>query len=420
MEKSPPTIAPTPSAIISDRPQMDESNIAPRRLNPTDESVWGGYLADFFIDPQTIYLNHGSFGITPNRVRLAVQTLQRSINLNPMDFFLYRLEDELAKTRQKLAEFLGTEAGNLALIDNATYAMSIVVNSTLLVAGDQVLIIDQEYEPVRRMWQQRCAAAGADLVTFKIPVPLQSPQELIDQLIGQVTEKTRILVISHVMSRTALVMPIAEICQRLQGSGVAVVVDGPHGPAQLDMNLNQLGCDFYAASCHKWMSAPLGTGFLFVHPRWQEQIKPLVKGWGRLPPHPVTTWTDHFNWPGTRDPSHLLAIPSAIDFLEAVGLDNFRARSRYLASYTESALGELFLTKPIADRNQGFYASMAHVPLPQGEWSELQYRLKQEIGAEVVINRCGDQDFLRVSCHLYNNTRQIDLLTKSLYILMET
>ncbi len=399
---------------------MDEPNVAPKRLNPTDESVWRSFLADFFIDPQAIYLNHGSFGIAPNRVRLRVQTLQQLINLNPMDFFLYQLEDELVQTRQKLAEFVGTAATNLALIDNATYAMSLVVNATNLAASDQVLITDQEYEPVERMWQQRCTAAGADLVTVKIPVPLQSPQQLIDHLLGQLTDKTRILVISHVMSRTALVMPIAEICRRLRGSGVAVVVDGPHGPAQLEMNMNHLGCDFYAASCHKWMSAPLGTGFLFVHPRWQEQIEPLVKGWGRLPPHQVTSWIDHFNWPGTRDPSHLLAIPAAIDFLEEVGLDNFRTRSRYLAAYAETALGELFQTKPIAERDQGFYASMAHIPLPQGDWRNLQFRLKQEIGAEVVVNRHHDQDFLRVSCHLYNNTRQIDLLTKTLYILMET
>jgi isopenicillin-N epimerase len=382
--------------------------------DPTNDSHWADLAIDFFVVPGTIYLNHGSFGIPAKQTRYAQRAFWKQCQENPMDFYLVQSDGLFQTAIQSLASFIGCQAADLALVDNATYAMSLVAAQFPLKSNDEVLITDHEYLPVLRMWQSRCEQAGAKLKIAKLPQRIESDDQIITALTTQVTEKTRLLVVSQITSPTALILPIAEICQVFSSAGIAICVDGPHVPAQLDLDLSKLACDFYAASCHKWLSAPLGTGFLYVHPRWQQQITPLVKGWGRLPPEKVQNWSDQFYWQGTREISHFLAIPTAIEYLAKVGLSSFRERTYWLAGYIESALCSLFNTRPIADRKSGHYGSMAHVPMPAGDWSGLQAALKKEVGFEVMVNHFEGRWFMRVSCHLYTNTRQLDLLIKTL------
>jgi isopenicillin-N epimerase len=250
--------------------------------------------------------------------------------------------------------------------------------------------------------------------SVSLPWQFDSVDQIVDCLLAEVSDRTRLLSISHITSVTGIVLPIKKIVDAFQSRGVLVCVDGPHAPAQVELNLNDLGCDFYVASCHKWMSAPFGSGFLYVSPAHQQLIQPLVKSWGRLLPNVPESWGEEFTWTGTRDPSAYLSIPSAIEFLESVGLDDFRQRTRWLAGYAEHRLRELFKTVPIASREDEWYASMAHVPLPAGDWSNLQKRLWEEASIEIPVIHFSGRWFIRVSCHLYNTTGQIDLLVSTL------
>lgn len=399
---------------------MDKLHSQPTGLSVPDPALdqdWDRWAVDFWLDPDTVYLNHGSFGITPRPVLRQQRQFQQWLNENPMEFYLRRYEPLLEQARGALAGFVGCTPGDLVLVDNATSGMSILASHFPLQAGDEVLITDHEYIPVTRMWQRRCEQAQARLVVVNLPVRIESQQQVLDSLRRGVTDRTKLLVISQITSPTALILPVESICQSFRQAGVAVCIDGPHAPAQVDLNLQQLDCDFFVASCHKWLSAPLGSGFLYVAQRWQESIFPLVQGWGRLPPGEIQSWGDRFIWQGTRDPSPLLSIPFAIDYLRDVGVQSFRQRSRWLAQYAENSLVDLFGTQPIADRSGGWYGSMAHVPLPAGNWTDLQRKIRDQTGIEVVVNHWKERWFLRVSCHLYNNTRQIDLLTKTLYVI---
>jgi isopenicillin-N epimerase len=398
-----------------DNPQSQPSG--PIVLDPARDQDWDRWAVDFWLDPDTVYLNHGSFGITPRPVLRQQRQFQQWLNENPMEFYLHRYEPLLEQARQSLAQFVGTSARHLVLVDNATSGMSILASHFPLQAGDEVLITDHEYVPVARMWQRRCEQARAKLVIAHLPTRIESQQQVLDSLWQGVTDRTRLLVFSQITSPTALILPCAAICQRFRQAGIAVGIDGPHAPAQVDLDLQQLDCDFFVASCHKWLSAPLGSGFLYVAERWQELMFPLVQGWGRLPPGEIHSWGDRFTWQGTRDPSPLLAIPSAIEYLQRVGLHSFQQRSRWLAEYAENSLVELLGTVPIGDRRGGWYGSMAHVPLPPGDWSGLQRKIREQTGIEVVVNYWKERWFLRVSCHLYNNTRQLDLLTKTLFVI---
>jgi isopenicillin-N epimerase len=379
-----------------------------------NDQDWLDLAVHWRLRSDTIYLNHGSFGLPPDAVRYARRQWINQLDEQPMDFYLRQLEPALLEAKTRVAKFLGTNRRNLIFVDNATYGMNVVANSFQLGSGDEVLINNHEYGAVKRIWQRKCDRVGAKLFCVELPERFESPDQIVNALLSGTTDKTKLLIVSHITSPTALIMPVNEICEAFTAQEIAICVDGPHAPAQIDLNIDGLDCDFYTASCHKWLCATLGSGFLYVNPRNHRVMEPPIKSWGRMLPAMPQTWDEEFTWLGTRDPSPYLSIPVAIEFMETIGLDEFRTRSRWLASYVEKNLSELFGTTPIGSPDQGWYGSMAHVPLPKGDWSLLQKQLWEQIGIEIPIINFKNRFFVRVSCHLYNNRTQLDALVKAL------
>jgi len=362
----------------------------------------------------TIYLNHGSFGPSPRSVIEARRQWQTELESQPMDFFVRKFADALRMTRQRLAQFLGAQTEDLVLVENATQAMNVIANSFPLQADDQVLLTDHEYGAVRRIWETTCQQVRAEVITAQLPDFFTDPQEVVDALFAACTDRTQLIVISHITSPTAITLPVKEICQRARQEGIQVCVDGPHAVAQLPLSLEELGCDYYCASCHKWLCAPFGTGFLYAAPKHQQRLGPLTLSWGQLPPEDVSHWSDEFLWSGTRDPSAYLAIPAAIDFMEEVGLETFRQQSHALARYAREQLSDLTGLQPLMADDLGWYGCMAQHPLPAGDARQLQDNLWQQYSIEVPIVEWDDRRFVRVSCHLYNDQQQVDQLVSAL------
>ena len=382
--------------------------------DPANDKEWFDLSAQWQLRPDTIYLNHGSFTIPPNVVRYERRKWIDFLDEQPMDFYLRQLEPAMDQARTCVAKFVGTTRQNLIFVDNATYGMNVVARSFKLTKDDEVLLCDHEYGSVIRTWQRACDDVGAKLVIVKMPDQFESPDEIVDSLIAHVTDKTKLLVVSHITSATALIFPVKEICNAFRKRDIATCVDGPHAPAQIELSIDELDCDFYTASCHKWLCGSLGSGFLYVNPRQHSAVQPPIKSWGRLPPATPETWDEEFTWIGSRDPSPFLSVPRAIEFMETIGVENFRQRSRWLAQYAESGLRDLFKTSPLGNRDAGWYGCMAHVPMPPGDWSTLQKQLWDEVSIEVMVNQFKERWYIRVSCHLYNNTTQIDTLFKAL------
>jgi len=285
------------------------------------------------------------------------------------------------------------------------------LNSLRLTPTDEVLLTDHEYGAVTRIWRRTCESAGAtEPKIAKLPAKFESADAVVEAIFRSATDRTKLLVVSHITSPTAVILPVKQICTEATRRGMAVCIDGPHAPAQVPLVIDQLGCDFYTASLHKWLSAPLGSGFLYVAPQWQQRIRTPLLSWGRVSPTKPTSWWDEFIWTGTRDPSAYLAIPAAIDLLEQVGLDNFRARTHSLARYARKRLVESVGREPHVPDSNEWYGSMASVPLPPGDARGLQARLWQEHHIEVPIIEHNGERSIRVSCHLYNCRSQIDLL----------
>lgn len=389
-------------------PDQGDGGNSPEDTPVFDASYWN-------LRADTIYLNHGSFGPPPECVRQARAEWQRRLDEQPMDFYLRQYEPAWLAARERLAQFVGTSAENLVLVDNATVAMNAVADSVPLRPGDQVLLTDHEYGAVLRIWQRACRRAGSEPPRIaRLPQPLTSTTDVVDALLAEATPATRLIVVSHITSATAVILPVAEICQAARQRGIAVCIDGPHALLQTPVALDQLQCDYYTASCHKWLCAPLGSGFLYVAPRHQASVAPSVLSWGRGPGELHRDWSDEFIWSGTGDPSAHLTVGTAIDLFERLGVEQFRARSHRLARYARQQLLPLADRPPLVEDSPDWYGSMAQVPLPRVDRQQLQSRLWQRHGIEVPIIDWDGQSFIRVSCHLYNTTWQIDRLVAAL------
>lgn len=373
------------------------------------------------LDPDVCYLNHGSFGPSPEPVIEACIDWTRRLERQPMRFYCQEAEEHLEAAAATLAARLGTSADRLVPVDNATVAMNAVACSLKLQEHDEVVLTDHEYGAVRNIWSRRCREAGARLVTATLPYPPRD-DSTVAAIAAAITERTRLIVISHVTSATACVLPVGDVCRLARSHRIPVCIDGPHAVGMLDVQLDALGCDFYCASCHKWLCAPFGSGFLWVHPRHHASVRHPMTSWGGSISGRSASWKDSFHWCGTRDPAPLLAVSAALKFLSPERLELFRRHAHGLVTCARTALMSFpgvgsFCTPDATD-----FVSMCAVELPQpagwkpgyhGHPDPLQLRLR-ESGIEVPVGSWNGRRYLRVSAHLYNTAADIDRLLSAL------
>ena len=198
----------------------------------------------FLLDPEVVYLNHGAFGACPRPVFDVYQEWQRELERQPVDLVERRLDRELAAVRAALGEYIAAPADDLALVLNATVGMNAVLRSLRLAPGDEILTTEHEYGAIELLLEFVSERTGAKVV--------RSPGVDADEIWAGAGARTKILVVSHVTSPTAVLLPVEELCERAREVDVLSVVDGAHGPGQVPLALERLGPDFYAGNCHKW------------------------------------------------------------------------------------------------------------------------------------------------------------------------
>jgi isopenicillin-N epimerase len=223
-----------------------------------------------------------------------------------------------------------------------------------------------------------------------------------------------VVVLSHITSPTAIIFPIGELCAALRPRGIIVVVDGPHAPGMIPVDLNRIDCDYYTASCHKWLSAPFGSGFLYVHPRNHGVIKPTTTSWGRTRAGHEPSWRNEFDWAGTRDYAAYLSIPTAIDFFVQAGTEAFLARTHYLVQKGAQRILGLSNRPPLIPDDPRWYGSMIACELPSGDAESLQRRLWEKWRIEIPVIDWEGRRLIRVSAHLYTQWDEIERMLTAL------
>jgi isopenicillin-N epimerase len=344
----------------------------------------------FLLDPDVVFLNHGSYGACPRPVFERYQAWQRELEREPVQFIARRLPELLAHARGELGAFVGAAADDLTFVPNATTGVNLAARALDLQPGDEVLATDLEYGACELMWLQLCERAGARY--------LRAP---VDELFEHATELTRAVFVSHITSETALLLPLEEIVTQARARGLVTIVDGAHGVAQVDLDLASLGADFYAGNCHKWLCAPKGAGFLYVRPEWQERVDGPIIGWGYEEPATFISRTEE---QGTRDSAAYLTVPDAIAFHRE---HDVREQCRALTRTARRELCTLLGTEPLAPDAQ--IVQMASVRLP-GREPGLSQHLFDEYRIEIPTTGPGPDDLLRVSVAPYTVWEDVERL----------
>ncbi|HET8680089.1 MAG TPA: aminotransferase class V-fold PLP-dependent enzyme [bacterium] len=377
---------------------------------------------EFLLRPDVVFLNHGSFGACPRPVFEGYQRWQRELEDNPVDFFARRLRDLLRDARGALAAFIGAEADDLVYVPNATTGVNIVARSLSLGRGDEVLGTDHEYGALDRTWRFICERHGANYVRASIPVPVVSREDIVDALWSRVTSRTRVLFISHITAPTALIFPVAELVRRARDAGILTVIDGAHAPGQIPVNVTALGADFYAGNCHKWLCAPKGAGFLHARREVQPLLQPLIVSWGWQAEKPgPSRFIDEQERQGTRDHAAFLAVPAAIEFLEAHDWDAVRRECHSLLRAARSAIGTMTGMPQLCPDDRTWFSQMASIPLPPCDPEAIMQRLYEAHRVEVPVWSWNGRQLIRVSVQGYNTRADIDALIEALgKVLRET
>jgi isopenicillin-N epimerase len=379
------------------------------------------------LDPGVVFLNHGSFGATPRSVLAEQGRIRVLLESDPVAFFERRYQPALDVARAALAGFVGARPEDLVFVANATTGVNTVLRSLELRPGDQLLVTDHEYNACRNALEAVAAPAAAVVEVVRLPFPLQSPDDILDRVLERVTARTRLLLIDHVTSQTALVMPLESLVREVQGCGVDVLVDGAHAPGMLELDLTALGAAYYTGNCHKWMCAPKGAGFLVVREDLRSIVRPLVISHGANAR--VGERSRHHlehDWTGTRDPSAWLSVPASLEALGAMvdgGWPEVRRRNHELVLEGRRTLAAaLGLDLPCPDAMIG---SMASLPLPDargdrrtadGERDPVQEALYRDwaIQVPVIPWPAPGQRLLRLSAQLYNSREQTAYLAEAL------
>jgi isopenicillin-N epimerase len=354
---------------------------------------------EFLLDPDVVFLNHGSFGACPRAVFERYQQWQRELEHQPVEFLARRLDGLLAEARRALGEYVNADPDDLVFVQNATAGVNLAAWAVALRPGAEVLSTSLEYGALDLAWEHICAHAPASYVRMPVTVPLDNT---VEEIWGGVTDRTRVLFLSHITSETAVQLPVEELCARARERGLKTVVDGAHVPAHISLDLDALDVDYYAGNCHKWLCAPKGAGFLYVRRELQETIAPLVVGWGY---GDASTFLTRHERQGTRDPSAFLTVPDAIEWQRAHDWDAVAARCRQLTARAPERIG----LEPL-----GTGLQMVSMRLPQELPADLQERLYDKHRIEIPVFETHAGRVIRASFQGYNDESDLGALASAI------
>ena len=381
---------------------------------------------NWILSKDTCFLNHGSFGATPFAVLEEQTRLREKIENDPVRFFERDYTPLMSSSIKKLAEFMNADPKGMALVKNTTEGVNTVLRSLVLNPGDEILVTNHSYQACWNAVDFVTERAGAKTVVVEIPFRVENEDEIVDLVMGSVSERTVLAMVDTVTSATGLRMPFERLVKDLQSAGVDVLLDAAHGPGIVPLDLIALDAAYCTGNCHKWLCTPKGSAFLHIRSDRKKFMKPLSISHGAsFEGTDQEKFEFEFGWPGTQDPTPWLCIPLAIDFLGSLvegGWPEIMERNRKLALEGRRILcNALGTTEPVPD---SLVSSIASVEMPgEGEVGPMSMEgdpyhnyLLDEFGIQVPVFpwRHHGRRYIRISAQLYNSVEEYEFLAACL------
>ena len=380
----------------------------------------------WMLSSDTCFLNHGSFGATPIAVLEEQSRLRGLIESDPVGFFEREYTTLIGSSINKLAEFMNADPRGMTFVKNTTEGVNTVLRSLVLQPGDEILVTNHSYQACWNAVDFVTERAGAKTVVAEVPFRVGSEDEIVDLVMGSVTERTVLAMVDTVTSATGLRMPFERRVGELQSSGVDVLLDAAHGPGIVPLNLSDLDAAYCTGNCHKWLCTPKGSAFLHIRSDLKKMVRPLSISHGAsFEGTDQEKFEFEFGWPGTQDPTPWLCIPLAIDFLGGLvegGWPELMESNRELALEGRKILCDaLGTSEPVPD---SLVSSIASVELPgEGDVGPMSMEgdpyhnyLLDEFGVQVPVFpwRHHGRRYIRISAQLYNSVEEYEFLAECL------
>ena len=355
----------------------------------------------WMLSPEILYLNHGSFGARPCSVFESQMRFKQELESAPVYFLDTLAEGYFANSRASISNFVGLDAGGIGFVDNATTGVSAAIHAIELDTGDEVLTTNHVYNGVRQLLKAKCRKAGCSYRECPIGFPAPESTEIVDQIETSIMPNTKVLIIDHVSSTTALKFPIEEIIKLCKSKEVLLIVDGAHAPGMLPLNFNNLLPDWYIGNCHKWVCAPLGAAFIWSSLEWRESTHPLT-----ISHFLDQGYTAEFDWQGTKDITPWLTIPDAIKWGNSIGWHKIQSHNHQMASWILDAACSALSVQSMYPSNDSF-GSMVTIKLPTNTLTTIEdcLRFKNELyrdySIEIPVFEFDGAIFVRFSAQLY-------------------
>lgn len=367
----------------------------------------------FALSEDVAHLNHGSYGATPREVIAAQRAYQDEMESEPSGFMQNRFPALMRRSAEAIGSTLNAKPSQIALVENATSGVNAVLQSLALEPGDEILITDQTYGAVRNTVLHARARTGARIVDVRLPFPDPTDEAIVNAFAAGLGPRTKLAIIDHVTSPTALILPIARMAAAARGTNARILIDGAHAPGMFPLDLSRIDCDHYTGNCHKWLCAPKGCGFLWTRDVYLGETHPTVisHGYGQ-------GYEAEFDWTGTRDASAQFTLPDALAFLDRLGAVDIMEHNSDLAFSAAEMLATAWRTRIGAAREQT--GSMAMIELPitgpatrEGA-KEIRDKLLLRHRVQVPINAIDGRYWTRISAQIYNEMEDYDRLAAAI------
>jgi len=365
------------------------------------------------LDPSVTFLNHGSFGAAILPALEAQAGWRTEMEREPVDFLVRMLPAALDEARAAASSFLRADPQGFAFVPNATTAISTVLANRAPGPRDRVVITDHSYPAVVKAATKACREGGGELVVVQLPLPLPPSDTIVRAIASSLDDRTRLVIVDHVTSPTAVILPVEEIVRECRRRGVAVLVDAAHSVGMLPVDVDALGADFWTGNFHKWCCAPKGSAALVVGAEHRRDVHPLVTSHGF-----GGTFQEAFDWTGTADVTAWLSVPAALEAMAALGWDRVRRHNHEVVTYGQRVLSAALGTEPPVPPEA--FGSMAIAALPDGVATTTQDavgltdRLFEHTRIEVPIVAWNRMGFVRLSAQVYNRPADYDRLAEAL------
>lgn len=385
---------------------MESLEIAP------PEPVQADVASHWMLRGDIAFLNHGSFGSTPRVVFEEQDRWRRRIEAEPVELLGRQCLALLDEAKGKVGAFLGMSPTDFGFVTNATEGINAVLRSLepTIEAGDELVTTTHVYNAVRQAMKYVAQRRGAKYVELDVKLPVRSADDISGPVLEALNSRTKLVLVDHVTSATALVFPVEKIVRECAKHGVDVIIDGAHAPGMIALDIETLGAAFYAGNLHKWTCGPKGAGFIYVRKDRQGAVHPNVVshflGQGIV---------KEFGWQGTRDISAWLAVPKAIEFMASLGWERVMRHNHELATWAHQRLVKAWGVEPISPLDGSLLGSMAMLRLPgklakmsEAETAVVQQRLYSEHGVEAPLSPFAGEVTLRVACQVYNRPEHVE------------